>query len=97
MSFEVISDAHISGTNNSASPNQKLIDAMDDIANDYSGISALLNCGDYSNYASVSETQGYFNIIAPYKDDFEILTAMGNHLSLIHISPDREVPYLHSG
>ena len=79
MSFEVISDAHISGTNNSASPNQKLIDAMDDIANDYSGISALLNCGDYSNYASVSETQGYFNIIAPYKNDFEILTAMGNH------------------
>ena len=80
MSFEVISDAHISGTNNSASPNQKLIDAMDDIANDYaSGVSAVLNCGDYSNYASVSETQGYFNIIAPYKDQFEILTAMGNH------------------
>lgn len=79
MSFEVISDAHISGTNNSASPNQKLIDAMDDIANDYSGVSAVLNCGDYSNYASVSETQGYFNIIAPYKDSFEILTAMGNH------------------
>lgn len=80
MSFEVISDAHISGTNNSASPNQKLIDAMDDIANDYtSGVSAVLNCGDYSNYASESETQGYFNIIAPYKDQFEILTAMGNH------------------
>ena len=80
MSFEVISDAHISGTNSSASPNQKLIDAMDDIANDYaSGVSAVLNCGDYSNYASESETQGYFNIIAPYKDQFEILTAMGNH------------------
>ena len=80
MSFEVISDAHISGTDNNASPNKKLIDAMDDIANDYtSGVSAVLNCGDYSNYASVSETEGYFNIIAPYKDDFEILTAMGNH------------------
>lgn len=79
MSFEVISDAHISGTNNSASPNQKLIDAMDDIANDYSDISAMLNCGDYSNYGAASEAQGYFNIIAPYKNDFEILTAMGNH------------------
>lgn len=80
MSFEVISDAHISGTDNNASPNKKLIDAMDDIKNDYTQkVSAVLNCGDYSNYGAESETQGYFNIISEYKSDFEIMTALGNH------------------
>ena len=80
MSFEVISDAHISGTNNNNSPNRKLIDAMEDISEDYtSDVSAVLNCGDYSNYASEEETKGYFNIIGQFKDQFEILTALGNH------------------
>ena len=80
MSFEVISDAHISGTDNNASPNKKLLDAMDDISEDYaSDVSAVLNCGDYSNYATEDETKGYFNIIGQYKDQFEILTALGNH------------------
>ena len=80
MSFEVISDAHISGTDNNASPNKKLIDAMDDIRDDYAQkVSAVLNCGDYSNYGSENETQGYFNIISEYKSDFEIMTALGNH------------------
>ena len=80
MSFEVISDAHISGTDNNASPNKKLLDAMDDISEDYaSDVSAVLNCGDYSNYATEEETKGYFNIIGQYKDQFEILTALGNH------------------
>ena len=78
-SFEVISDTHIPGTNDSNAINQRLIDALDDIKRDYPETSVVLNAGDFAADGYASEMQGYFNIINRYASDFPFMTALGNH------------------
>ena len=77
--FEVISDTHIPGTNDSNAINQRLIDALDDIKRDYPDTSVVLNAGDFAADGYASEMQGYFNIINRYSSDFPFMTALGNH------------------
>lgn len=77
--FEVISDTHIPGTNDSNAINQRLIDALDDIKRDYPETSVVLNAGDFAADGYASEMQGYFNIINRYSSDFPFMTALGNH------------------
>ncbi len=80
MSFEVISDTHIPGTDNTNSSNKKLINALTTIKNDYDNpVSVVLNGGDFSSGGGETQQQGYFNIIENFNDDFEFMTAMGNH------------------
>lgn len=77
--FEVISDTHISGTDNNNATNQKLIDVMEDLKRDYPDTSVIFNCGDFSQDGNETQVKGYFNIIGQYNKDFTFMTALGNH------------------
>lgn len=78
-SFEVISDTHIPNSDPSDATNAKLIDAFNDLKRDYPQTNAVLNGGDFSRDGSASQMEGYFSCIEPFKNDFRILTALGNH------------------
>lgn len=79
MHFEAISDTHIPGTDNANATNQKLIDVLEDLKRDYPDTSVVLNAGDFSQDGNETQVKGYFNILKEYKDDFEFMTALGNH------------------
>ncbi len=77
--FEVISDTHIPGTDNSNATNQKFIDVLEDLKRDYPDTSVIMNAGDFSADGNETQVEGYFNILQEYKDDFTFMTALGNH------------------
>lgn len=79
INFEVISDTHIPGTDKANATNQKLIDVFEDLERDYPDNSVVLHCGDFSQDGSETQVKGYFDILNDYKDEFTIMTALGNH------------------
>lgn len=78
-SFEVISDVHIMGTDPTEKMYIGLVDAIDDIKENFPDTLGILNCGDFSQDGYEDQMQGYYNIIDSYKDEINFMTALGNH------------------
>lgn len=79
IEFEVLSDVHISGEDNSSRSNANLIDAIKDVKKYFPNSSGIMNSGDFSDNGYEHQYKGYFDILEEYGNGLNFLTALGNH------------------
>ncbi|TDW16845.1 3',5'-cyclic AMP phosphodiesterase CpdA [Breznakia blatticola] len=80
MSFEVISDPHIQGTDRSSKNSANLIDALEDIGYLNPTSSAVLYPGDLTDYGRENEYKGFYDIIENFTPQgTESFVTLGNH------------------
>lgn len=78
LTFNVLSDVHIEGTDPTAVTNSQMIDALEDIAVLNPNSSAIVIPGDITNGGSADQYKGFFDIIDEYASA-EPVIALGNH------------------
>lgn len=78
LTFDVISDVHIEGTDPTAVTNSQMIDALEDIAILNPNSSAIVIPGDITNGGAADQYKGFFDILDEYASA-EPLVALGNH------------------
>ena len=78
ISFEVLSDVHINGGDDSTDTNANLIDALQDIQVMDPDSSAILFPGDITNSGSETQYDAFFDIVERYASTYPMI-ALGNH------------------
>ena len=78
ISFEVISDTHIS-TEAECDSRAKLRNALESIKRNYPEVAVIINAGDFTEDGSEESVSAYFGILSQYDEEFSFLTALGNH------------------
>lgn len=78
LTFNVLSDVHIEGTDPKAVTNANFIDALEDIAVLNPDSAALIVPGDITNGGSADQYKGFFDIVDNYSTA-EPVVALGNH------------------
>lgn len=80
MSFEVISDPHIQGTDRTSKNSANLIDALEDIEYLNPTSTAVLYPGDFTDGGKESEFKGFYDIIENFTPQgTESFVTLGNH------------------
>ena len=78
ISFEVLSDVHVNGSEDSVDTNANLIDALQDIQVMDPNSSAILFPGDITNSGSAAQYDAFFDIIDRHASTYPMV-ALGNH------------------
>lgn len=78
LSFQVISDIHINGTDLQSSHSQRLIRVLEDIRENNPDSSALLMAGDITDNGMEKEYDGFLAVLEAYPHPRPYV-AMGNH------------------
>ena len=78
MSFQVLSDVHIDGSDDNNKSRQNLIDALEDISVLDPTSSAIMFPGDITDSGSEAQYKSFYNIIEKYNFTKSII-ALGNH------------------
>lgn len=80
MSFEVISDPHIQGTDRTSKNSANLIDALEDIEYLNPTSTAVLYPGDFTDGGKESEFKGFYDVIENFTPQgTESFVTLGNH------------------
>ncbi len=92
MSFQVLSDVHIDGSDDNNKSRQNLIDALEDISVLDPTSSAVMFPGDITDSGSEAQYESFYDIIEKYNFTKSII-ALGNHdVRWLCSSDDRNEP-----